>query len=86
MAHFAQIDANNVVTNRIVVANDAIDGGTFPESEPIGQAFIAECGLTGTWLQCSYSSSFRGAFPGDNWTYDPDLDRFVAPSIPQETP
>lgn len=69
MAHFAQVE-DGIVRQVIVVANDAIDGGTFPDSEPLGQAMLAESGFTGTWLQCSYSGSFRGAFPGQGWLWD----------------
>jgi hypothetical protein len=53
MAHFAKIE-NDTVTQVIVVSNDDCGGGDFPESEPIGQAFIASLGLTGEWLQTSY--------------------------------
>ena len=53
MAHFAQVDQNKV-QQVIVIANDDCGGGEFPESEPIGQAFIASLGLDGLWLQCSY--------------------------------
>jgi len=82
MAHFAQVNANNLVTAVIVVANDAIDGGNYPESEPIGQAFLADCGLEGEWLQCSYSGSFRGIFPGVGSFYDPALDVFTSEETP----
>jgi hypothetical protein len=82
MAHFAQVNADNLVTNVIVVANDAIDGGNYPESEPIGQAFLADCGLEGEWLQCSYSGSFRGTFPGLGSQYDPALDIFTSEETP----
>ena len=69
MAHFAQIDEQNIVQQVIVVANDDCGGGKFPESEPIGQAFIASLGLTGTWLQTSYHANFRGQYAGigDLW-------------------
>ena len=78
MAHFARIE-NGVITEVIVVSNDAIDGGHFPDSEPVGQAFIAEIGLEGDWLQCSYSGAFRGSYPGPGWTYDAVADEFVSP-------
>lgn len=81
MAHFARVD-NGIVTQVIAVNNDAIDGGAFPESEPVGQAMLAESGFDGTWLQCSFSASFRGCFPGVGWTYDADLDEFVPPPAP----
>jgi hypothetical protein len=63
MAHFAKV-VNGIVEKVIVVANDDCGGGEFPDSEPIGQAFIASIGLTGEWLQCSYSGSFRGRYCG----------------------
>ena len=81
MAHFARVD-NGIVTQVIAVNNDAIDGGAFPESEPVGQAMLAESGFDGTWLQCSFSAAFRGCFPGVGWTYDADLDQFVPPPAP----
>jgi hypothetical protein len=84
MAHFAQIDLMNVVTQVIVISNDDCGGGNFPESEPIGQAFIASLGFTGTWLQTSYSGSFRGLYAGITFRYDPELDAFIQPV--QENP
>lgn len=85
MAHFAQILDGDVI-DVIVVGNADCGGGDFPDSEPIGQAFIASCGIAGDFLQCSYSGSFRGAYPGPGWTYDSDLDEYLAPPTPEETP
>ena len=88
MAHFARIDDTNRVQEVIVINNDAIDGGTFPESEPIGQAFINAphpdgLALEGNWLQTSYSASFRGCYAGQGFSYDPTLDVFVPPAAPE---
>ena len=80
MAHFAKIE-NNTVTSVIVVSNDDCGGGEFPDSEPIGQAFIASLGLTGEWLQTSYHANFRANYAGIGYTYDADLDEFVSPPI-----
>lgn len=68
MAHFAKVE-NNVITSVIVVSNDDCGGGDFPESEPIGQAFLASLGLEGLWLQTSYHANFRGKYAGigDYW-------------------
>lgn len=79
MAHFAKID-NSIVSQVIVVSNDDCGGGDFPESEPIGQAFIASLGLAGDWLQTSYHGNFRGKYAGigDTW----DGTNFVTP-IPE---
>lgn len=81
MAHFAQLDGINVI-EVIVVANDDCDNLPFPESEPIGQAFIASLGLEGTWLQTSYNANFRGAYAGIGYTFEASLGEygeFVAP-------
>jgi hypothetical protein len=80
MAHFAQV-LNNIVEDVIVIANSDCNDLDFPESEPIGQAFIASLGLEGEWLQTSYNANFRGAYAGIGFTYDPDADVFVAPVI-----
>lgn len=83
MAHFAKIE-NDTVTSVIVVSNDDCGGGDFPESEPIGQAFIASLGLDGLWLQTSYHANFRACYASVGWTYSADLDEFVAPPTPIE--
>jgi hypothetical protein len=84
MAHFAQLDENNIVLTVNVVNNAVLGDTDFPESEPIGQAFMASLGLGGVWKQCSYNASFRAAYPGVGWTYDPENDVFVAPVVEEE--
>ena len=78
MAHFAKVNSN-IVEQVIVVSDADCGGGTFPESEPVGQAFIASLGLDGTWLQTSYSGSFRGRYCGIGYSYSVASDQFVAP-------
>ena len=82
MAHFAQVD-NNIVCNVIVVNNSDCGGGDYPDSEPIGQAFIASIGIDGDWLQTSYNGNFKGQYAGQGMTYDPTLDEFVSPIQPE---
>lgn len=82
MAHFALIDDTNTVREVIVIGNDDCGGGEFPESEPIGQAFIASIGLAGKWLQTSYHGNFRGRYAGIGMRYDEELDEFVEQKIP----
>jgi len=84
MAHFAEV-SDSIVRNVIVINNSDCGGGDFPESEPIGQAFIADIGITGDWLQTSYHANFRGLYAGQGMTYDPTLDEFVSPQ-PAEAP
>ena len=83
MAHFAQV-TDNIVRNVIVVDNDDCGGGEYPDSEPIGQDFIAAIGIAGDWLQTSYNNNFRGTYAGQGMTYDPVLDQFVSPTESSE--
>jgi hypothetical protein len=82
MAHFAQV-TNNIVEQVIVVSNADCGGGNFPESEPIGQAFIASLGLAGEWLQTSYHANFRDLYAGQGFIYDPVTDTFTPPPEPE---
>ena len=82
MAHFARIE-DGIVREVIVVNNDAIGGGNFPESEPLGQSFLQSIGLAGTWKQCSYNGNFRNCYPGQGYAYDEVLDQFIPPVIPE---
>ena len=81
MAHFAEVDESQIVRNVIVVNNSDCGGGEYPESEPIGQEFIASIGIDGDWLQTSYHGNFRGQYAGLGMIYDPTLDEFVSPQI-----
>ena len=82
MAHFAKINGN-IVEQVIVVSNDDCGGGEFPDSEIVGQEFLAFLGLTGVWKQTSYNNNFRGRYASIGYTYDPELDVFVAPPSPE---
>jgi hypothetical protein len=80
MAHFAKIK-NNKVVDLIVISNDDCGGGNFPESELIGQAFIAELAkgdsrFKGYWIQTSYNTIRGQYFPERNVeiTFDEDGD------------
>lgn len=79
MAHFARINTDGSVGLVLVVANEDCGGGNFPESEPIGQAFLASLGLDGLWKQTSFSGSFRAKFAGGSDIYDAVNDVFITP-------
>ena len=61
MAHFAEVDEYQIVRNVIVIDNSDCGGGEFPDSEPIGQAFIASIGIDGEWLQTSYNGNLEAS-------------------------
>jgi hypothetical protein len=75
MAHFAQIN-DNIVGQVIVIANTECDNLPFPDSEPIGQAYIASLGIEGEWLQTSYNGNFRGTYAGNGYRFDPTLGEY----------
>jgi hypothetical protein len=78
MAHFAEIDENNVVQRVIVVANKDTADANGNEVEAIGVAFCQRL-LGGNWLQTSYHGNIRKNYAGIGYTYDADIDAFVAP-------
>lgn len=78
MAHFAQLDENNLVTQVIVIDNKDTADAAGVEKEHIGAAFCERL-LGGTWKQTSYNSNFRKRYAGKGMKYDADLDMFVVP-------
>ena len=77
MAHFAQLDENNVVMQVIVVNNAELLDESGQESEAKGIAFCQSL-FGGTWKQTSYNANFRGKYAGIGDQYDPVKDEFVA--------
>lgn len=75
MAHFAQIDENNIVTRVLVIEQDVIDTGLFGEPN--------------TWVQTSYNTSggihrlggtpLRKNYAGIGYNYDSERDAFIPP-------
>lgn len=77
MAHFAQLDENNVVTQVIVVHNnELLDNGQ--ESELKGIQFCVSL-LGGTWKQTSYNGTIRKNYAGVGFTFDAGRDAFIPP-------
>ena len=83
MAHFARIE-NGIVREVNVINNAVLGDADFPESEPIGQAFIASLGIAGEWKQTSYNGNFRGIYAGVGCIYDAVNDIFTAPTTESE--
>ena len=78
MAHFAQLDENNVVTQVIVVSNDDCSDANGTESESIGVAFCQKLlGANTNWKQTSYNGNMRVRYAGIGYSYNASLDAFV---------
>jgi hypothetical protein len=92
MAHFAKLNANNMVEHVIVVDNSVAS------DESTGQAFIASLGLDGVWKQTSYNTDggvhynqdvngripsgkphYRGNYACMGMVYDEEHDAFIWP-------
>ena len=75
MAHFAQIDENNIVTRVLVIEQDVVDTGLFGEPSSFVQTSYNTHGgvhsLNGTPLRKNYA--------GIGYTYDSGLDAFIPP-------
>tara|TARA_R110000764_G_scaffold69123_2_gene143219 strand:+ start:98 stop:454 length:357 start_codon:yes stop_codon:yes gene_type:complete len=78
MAHFAQIDANNVVLQVIVVNDSELLDDKNVEQETLGQSFCQGL-LGGSWVQTSYNGAIRKNFAGIGGSYDSTRDAFISP-------
>jgi hypothetical protein len=69
VAHWAEIDADNIVL-RVTVGNN---------SDPDeGYQWLID-NLGGTWIKTSYNGTIRKNFAGIGFTYDATRDAFIAP-------
>ena len=80
MAHFCQLDENNVVTQVIVVSNEDTSDSNGVEVEEIGVAFCKKLlGADTNWKQTSYNNNMRVRYAGIGYSYNEALDAFVPP-------
>lgn len=78
MAHFAQIDGNNIVTQVIVVSNNELLDENGVEQESRGITFCTNL-LGGNWIQTSYNGNIRKNYAGIGYQYDSVRDAFIPP-------
>ncbi len=78
MAHFARLNENSIVTGVHVVNNDVItvDG---VETEQAGVDFLTSLHGHSSWKQTSYNGTMRKNYAGIGYTYNAELDAFIAP-------
>jgi hypothetical protein len=74
MAHWAEIDENNIVLRVTVGDNNEPDEGY--------QWLIDNLG--GTWIKTSYNGNIRKNFAGVDFKYDKTLDAFIPPKCHEE--
>ena len=78
MAHFAEINENNIVTKVIVVHNNELLEGD-QESEIKGINFCESLYGHRNWVQTSYNNNLRHNFARIGYTWDSENDAFYAP-------
>lgn len=79
MAHFAQLDTNNIVINIIVVHNNELLDQDGNEVEQKGIDFCKSLfGQDTQWVQTSYNGNFRKNYASGGGTYNKELDAFIS--------
>jgi hypothetical protein len=74
MAHWAELDSNNVVLRVTVGDNNEPDEGY--------QWLIDNLG--GRWVKTSYNNNIRVRYAGIGMSYDEELDAFIYPQCHEE--
>lgn len=79
MAHFAQLDNNNIITTIIVVHNNELLDQDGNEVEQKGIDFCKSLfGQDTNWIQTSYNGNFRKNYASGGGTYDKELNAFIS--------
>jgi hypothetical protein len=71
-AHAARI-VDNIVREVIVIPRQKDD------RDDLITQYCNSIGIPGTWIDTSYVGARRGIYAGIGYTYDPELDIFIAP-------
>ena len=82
MAHFAELDNNNLVKRVIVVGNDVVttDGPLGENDMHVdGETWCVNFFKGGTWKQTSYNNNFRKQYCGKGYTFDSAKNKFISP-------
>jgi len=80
MAHFAELNQENIVLRVVVIDNDAIKDAAGDEREILGVELCQQLFGQGTnWKQTSYNSNFRKNYAAQGYRYDAEFDAFIAP-------
>ena len=82
MAHFAELDSNNIVLRVIVVSNDDVDanGGDYStEAETFVETLLPHSENGVAWKQTSYNGTARKQYAGESYVYDAAKDKFLLP-------
>lgn len=82
MAHFAELDFNNVVLRVVVISNEDVDsnGGDYSSgAETFVSNLIPHSENGASWKQTSYNNNQRKQYAGIGFTYDAAKNKFISP-------
>ena len=82
MAHFAELDNNNVVLRVVVISNDDVDangGDLSTGAEDFVEALVPASSGGVAWKQTSYNHNFRKQYAGIGYSYDASKNMFIVP-------
>ncbi len=75
MAHYAQVNSDNVVVQVLVMDNDMETN----QGEAACIAWLQDKVHTDAWVKTSYNNNIRKQYAGAGFTYDSSKDKFIAP-------
>jgi hypothetical protein len=78
MAHFAQLNDDNIVIQVIVVSDNDIKDSYGIENEERGKEYCNRL-FGGKWIQTSFNGKFRKRHAGIGYSYNKKLDAFISP-------
>jgi hypothetical protein len=85
MAHFAELDSNNIVIRTVVACNQDITNNGGEQSTQAAKHFESVIPLSSNgvkWVQTSYNNNFRKKFAGKGDYYDEQNDIFYYKDSP----
>ena len=77
MAHYAQVNSDNVVVNVLVMDNEMETN----EGEQACIDWLQANVHADDWVKTSYNNNIRKQFAGVGYSYDVDKDKFIAPQL-----
>lgn len=82
MAHFTELDENNIVLRSVAACNQDISNNGGEQSNEAAEHFktivpFSDNGVK--WIQTSYNNNFRGHYAIVGDTYDESLNLFIRP-------
>jgi hypothetical protein len=86
MAHYARVNAQNIVTYVTPIENEMITDENGIEHEELAFEHLYSTipdSVGDRWVQTSYNNNFRKRYAGLGYTWNKNLDAFIPPQLYQ---